>query len=154
MKLWTILGLLFRTPLRLVRQLEKTSIEFFRATFVSAGHSAGIFDVLKNAPASPEAILKALGTEGDPEKLQTWLDLGVSLGEIQRGSEGYYLKGVLSRGLSDDVNDTWRAYLIARVEVFYRYVLKTPVFIAQGRSFEEKNHTERSSPDRLVLLSQ
>ena len=138
MKLRTLLGFLSRTPLRLVRNMEKTLHEFFRATFVSAGLSEGIFSVLKNGPVSPEGILKALGAEGDPEKLKAWLDLGVSLGELERGPQGYGLKGVLSRGLSDDANDTWRAYLIARVEVFHRYILRTPAFITQGRSFEEK----------------
>jgi SAM-dependent methyltransferase len=138
MKLTTILGFLSRSPLRLLRSLEKTSTEFFRATFVSAGLTEGIFEVLKNGPLSPEGILKALGATGDPEKLKAWLDLGVSLGELESGPQGYGLKGVLSRGLSDDANDTWRAYLIARVEVFYRYILKTPEFITQGRTFEEK----------------
>lgn len=138
MRLRTLLGFLSRTPFRLARSIEKTSNEFYRATFVSAGLSEGIFAVLNDGPVSPEGILKALGTGGDPEKLRAWLDLGVSLGELERGPQGYGLKGVLSRGLSDDANDPWRAYLISRVEVFYRYILKTPAFISQGRSFDEK----------------
>ena len=85
MRLRTILSFLFRTPLRLLRRMEKTGNEFFRATFVSAGLSEGIIAVMKDGPVSPEGILKALGTEGDPEKLQAWLDLGVSLGELRRG---------------------------------------------------------------------
>lgn len=143
MKLLTILDFLSQTPLGLLRRMQKTFNEFFRATFVSAGLSSGIFAVLKNGPLPTESILQAIGAEGDPEKLRAWLDLGVSLGELHRGPRGYSLKGALSRAFSDDANDTWRAYFIARVEVFYQHVLKTPAFIAQGRSFEgKKSHGE------------
>ena len=65
--------------------------------------------------------------------MESWLDLGVSLGELRRGADGYRLRGSLSRQLSDPGNDTALAFFQARVLVLNQLILQTPALLREGR---------------------
>ncbi len=64
------------------------------------------------------------------------LFLCVSLGELRKDSSGYSIKGKMSKGLIKPSNDTWRAYLQARAEIFYRYIVDTPSMLKKNERFE------------------
>ena len=117
-------------------RINKTTKEFYRAGFVSTAISQGIYDVLFHGPASCKDIQKAIGSDFNPEGLEAWLDLGVSLGELAKSSAGYSIKGKLSKELLKTSNDTWKAFFQARVEIFYDYIIKTPALLKEKKKFD------------------
>lgn len=110
-------------------RLRKTCNELYRASFISAALSEGLYDILCDGPVSLENIQKAMGLDFHRDGLEAWLDFGVSLGELRKNLHGYELKGVLSKQLAKPSNDTWQAYLQARADIFHEYIMKTPTFL-------------------------
>jgi SAM-dependent methyltransferase len=108
---------------------------FYRATFLSSALSSGVIAVLGKGPASPDEIRSELGIDFYPEGLESWLDLGVSLGELKKSSNGYSLRSGFAKQLANPMNDTWVAYFRARVEAFYNYILRTPVMLKEQKLF-------------------
>jgi len=110
--------------------------ETYRAAFVSTAAAEGVLELLRRGPQEATTIASALGLDGSVKELETWLDLGVSLGELRRDSDGRYrLRGALSRRLAEPDNDTPLAYLRARIEVILDYVTKTPERLRRGERF-------------------
>jgi 2-polyprenyl-3-methyl-5-hydroxy-6-metoxy-1,4-benzoquinol methylase len=136
MAIKTLMKFILNSPISLMYRINKTTKEFYRAGFVSTAISEGIYDVLSHGPASREDIQKAIGSDFNQEGLEAWLDFGVSLGELGRTSAGYSIRGAFSKELLKASNDTWKAFLQARVEVFYNYIVKTPTFLKQNKQFE------------------
>ncbi len=117
-------------------RINKTTKEFYRAGFISSSFSFFIYDVLSQGPISCKDIQKAIGSNFNQEGLEAWLDLGVSLGELAKSSAGYSIKGAFSKGLLKNSNDAWKAFLQARVEIFYNYIINTPAYLKQNKQFE------------------
>jgi len=117
------------TLIKVARSLEG----YYRIGWVSTAASEGVFDTLRDGPKTTEQVCVALGLGEEHGPMESWLDLGVALGELRRGNAGYRLSGSLSRRLSDPVNDTSLAFLQARVEVLGRFVLETPALLREGR---------------------
>lgn len=136
MTLKSLLSFIVKTPVRLMFRVDTLTREFNRAVFVSAALSEGIIDILSERPRTCEEIMNIIGSDMDSKGLQAWLDLGVSLGELKKGPDGYRIAGYLSKQLSNKSYDAYGAYLQARVEAFYHYVLKTPAFVKENRRFE------------------
>jgi SAM-dependent methyltransferase len=109
--------------------LRKTCNELYRASFVSAALSEGLYDILRKGPASLDNIQNAMGLNFYRDGMEAWLDFGVSLGELRKNSHGYEIKGALSKQLSKSSNDTWQAYLQARANIFHEYIMNTPKFL-------------------------
>ena len=132
----TLIKFILKNPILLIYRINKTINEFYRAGFISTAISEGIYDVLSHGPASCKDIQKAIGSDYNQEGLEAWLDLGVSLGELAKSSAGYSIKSALTKELLKASNDTWKAFLQARVEIFYSYIIKTPAFLKQHKQFE------------------
>ncbi len=115
--------------LKVVRSLEG----FYRAGFVSTAASEGVLELLRGGPRTTAQICEALDLGDDHGPMESWLDLGVSLGELRRGGDGYRLRGALSHKLSDPSNDAALAFFQARVKVLNKFVLKTPALLREGR---------------------
>lgn len=116
-------------------RINKTAKEFYRAGFISTAFSEGIYDALSNGPVSLRDLQEAIGSDSNQEGLNAWLDLGVSLGELAKCSKGYSIKSAFSKELLKTKNDTWKAFLQARVEIFYNYIIKTPSFLKARKKF-------------------
>ena len=132
----TLLNFILKNPIALMYRINKTMNEFYRAGFISTAISEGIYDVLSHGPSSCKDIQKAIGSDFNQQGLEAWLDLGVSLGELDRSSAGYSIKSEFSKKLLRTSNDTWKAFFQARVEIFYNYIIKTPAFLKQNKQFE------------------
>ncbi len=124
------------TPLMLMLRIGKLTKETSRAGFVITAISEGIYDSMQSGPVAFEEIQKILKSEFNPEGLRAWLDLGVSLGELKKGTAGYSIKGKLSKELIKPSNDTWRAFLQVRIDVFYKYIINTPSMLKNNMQFE------------------
>ena len=118
-------------PLMMIR-MNKTINEFYRASFISSALSHGLYDILRDGPMHPEEIAKSLGLVSSNPGLEAWLEFGTSLGELGKNSNGYGLKGALSKHLAKPRNDTWQAFLQARVGLFYEYIINTPALLKAG----------------------
>lgn len=124
------------TPLMLMLRIGKLTQETCRTGFVLTAISEGIYDIMQSEPATFEKIQEFLKSDFNPEGLRAWLDLGVSLGELKKNANGYSIKGKLSKELIKPANDTWRAFLQVRVEVFYDYIINTPSMLKKKTQFE------------------
>ena len=114
------------TPVMLMLRIGKLTKEKCRTGFVLTAISEGIYDVMQTRPVTFEEIQKLFKSDFNPEGLRAWLDLGVGLGELKKSTNGYSIKGKLSKELIKPANDTWRAFLQVRTEVFYDFVINTP----------------------------
>ncbi len=124
------------TPLLLVLRIGRITKEKCRAGFVLTAISEGIYDIMQSGPATFEDIQMFLKSDFNPEGLEAWLDLGVSLGELKKTSNGYSIKGTLSKELFKPANDTWRAFLQVRTEVFYDFIINTPLMLKKNVLYE------------------
>ncbi len=133
MNIKALLNFLFRTPLRTLYWINRSTKEIYRATFVSSGLYHGVFDALKNGRSHPKEILASIGGAGDIRDLEAWLDVGVSLGELERTPRGYALRGALAKELAKDSEESWAAYLEMRIKVMQDCIWKAPRLIKEGK---------------------
>lgn len=136
MAIKTLIKFIMNSPIFLIYRINKTGREFCRAGFISTAISEGVYDVLSKGPASCKDIQKAIGADFNREGLEAWLDLGVSLGELAKRREKYRIKSAFSKALLISTNDTWKAFFLARVEIFYDYIIKTPAYLKRKKQFE------------------
>ena len=143
MALKAVVNFALKVPWPLLFRINKTTKELYRAGFVSTAISEGLYDLLKQGPAALKDIQAALGPKVDLEGLRAWLDLGVSLGELNKSRDVYNLKGALSIALMKPSNDTWSAFFRTRVDIFYSYVTQTPTLLKQNRRLKlSQSHGE------------
>jgi len=136
MALNSLIKFISNTPIMLMLRIGRLTKESCRTGFVLTAISEGIYDIMKSEPATFEDIQKCIKSEFNPEGLRAWLDLGVSLGEINKSTDGYSIKGKLSKELIKPENDTWRAFLQVRVEVFYDFIINTPSMLKKNMQFK------------------
>ena len=134
MKLSTFINLLNSGQASLLSQLLKTSNEFYRASFISAALSRGVYDNFMDGKASFEHLCQKM-TVSNREGLSAWLELGVSLGELKRIGKEYQIKGRMSKALLDPKNDAYRALLQEIVEYHYVYVVDAPTMLRKHEWF-------------------
>ena len=106
-------------------RIGKLTKETCRTGFVLTAISEGIYDIMQSKPATFEEIQKLFKSDFNSEGLRAWLDLGVSLGELKKSTQGYSIKGKLSKELIKPSNDTWHAFLKVRSEVFYNFIINS-----------------------------
>jgi len=136
MAIRSLFNFISNSPLMLMSRIGKLTKEYCRVGFALTAISEGIYDLMHDEPAGIEKIQDFLGSDFNPEGLQAWLDLGVSLGELKKNQTGYRVKGKLSKALMNPSNDTWRAFLQARAEIFYDYVINTPSMLKKKERVE------------------
>jgi 2-polyprenyl-3-methyl-5-hydroxy-6-metoxy-1,4-benzoquinol methylase len=136
MAISTLIKFILKNPRSLMYRINKTTTEFYRAGFISTAISEGIYDVLSKGPANSGDIQKAIGGNSGQEGLEAWLDLGVALGELAKSGGKYRIKSSFSTELLKSANDTWKAFLQARVEIFYNYIINTPAFLRENKKFD------------------
>jgi 4-hydroxy-2,2'-bipyrrole-5-carbaldehyde O-methyltransferase len=134
MRLPTFIKLMTSGQSSLLFELLKTGNEFYRACFIAAALSRGIYDHFTEGQTSFEYLCEKLDVS-NREGLRAWLELGVSLGELKRTGNEYQIKGKVSRALLDPVNDAYKALLEEVVSYGYVYVMDTPTMLRKHEWF-------------------
>jgi protein-L-isoaspartate O-methyltransferase len=121
-----------RLPLRLMRLLQPV----YRASFLAAAAKQGI---LRRLAAGPVPLPQLAGElASDPEAMQAleaWLQIGVKSGELQLDGQGYSLRGKLARGLAQEKNDAWAAFLEEGLSLHHHLLMELPERLRQKRPF-------------------
>jgi SAM-dependent methyltransferase len=134
MKLSTFFKLLTSGQVSLLSKLLKTGKEFYRASFISAALSRGVYDHFINGKASFEHLCEKMAVS-NREGLRAWLELGVSLGELKQAGDEYQIMGKISKALLNPENDAYRALLQEIVYYHYVYVMNTPTMLRKQEWF-------------------
>lgn len=100
---------------------------FYRVSFVASAASCGLLGLLRSGPRPFGALARELAPDPSAEDaLRAWLALGVRLGELGEGPDGYRLVGYLSRELSHPDNDDVAALVSEVVTLHHRLIVETP----------------------------
>ena len=134
MKLSTLIKLMTSGQSSLIVGLLKTGNEFYRASFISAALSRGVYENFIDGKASFEHLCEKMDVS-NREGLMAWLELGVSLGELKRVGDEFQIKGKMSKALLESKNDAYRAFLEEIVNYHYVYVMDTPTMLRKHEWF-------------------
>ena len=150
MKFRTLISALASGQLLLLLQLGSLFRERARSSFVAAALAEGVYSLLRGSPASldqihqsllglPSAELRSAGSQASDdsskEKLRTWLELGVMLGELKLTPAGYALHGRLSRQLAKPSNDAVAAMYQETCTLHHDLITHTPARLREKRPF-------------------
>jgi SAM-dependent methyltransferase len=132
----TLITLLRGGQLGLLRSLLRGADHYHRLAFLGAGLSSGVLRRLAAGAVTVDALATELGViPALRDGLQAWLQLGVALGELHAGPEGYALRGRLSRQLIDPTNDAACA-LVEELTVLHNVLItQAPERLRQARPF-------------------
>jgi len=133
-KLLTFIIMMTSGQASLIVGLLKTTNEFYRASFISAALSKGVYDNFIEGKASFEHICEKMNVS-NRDGLRAWLELGVSLGELKREGDEYQIKGRMSKVLLKSNSDAFKALLQEIVEYHYLYVMDSPAMLSNNERF-------------------
>jgi 2-polyprenyl-3-methyl-5-hydroxy-6-metoxy-1,4-benzoquinol methylase len=133
-KLSTFIKLMTSGQSSLLFGLLNTGNEFYRASFISAALSRGVYENFIDGKASFEHLCEKLAVS-NRDGLRAWLELGVSLGELKRTANEYQIQGKISKALLNPVNDAFKALLEEVVSYHYVYVMDTPTMLGKHEWF-------------------
>jgi SAM-dependent methyltransferase len=145
MKFKTLINLIASGQLALLLQLGPIFRQAYRSSFVAAALSEGIFSMLREGPTSLDQLYQRMvgfnpgespsGENLSREKLKTWLDLGVSLGELKLTPAGYALRSRFSRQLAQPANDGIAAMYQEVCTLHHDLITQTPARLREKRLF-------------------
>jgi 4-hydroxy-2,2'-bipyrrole-5-carbaldehyde O-methyltransferase len=155
MNLWTFVALLRSGQLAAFTAVGKTTRAYHRVAFLAAGLHSGWLQRLAAGPA-PLATLAAdfqLASESR-DGLETWLQVGVAVGELRSGPNGYAVRGRLARQLLDPRNDAAAAFVEELASLHHALITQTPERLAADRPFTLAEQDARviARSSRLVEL--
>jgi SAM-dependent methyltransferase len=112
MKLRTLFSLIGNGQLAVMLSMARVVGPYHRLAFVASGLSNGVLRKLAAGPVALDALAADLGAgSAMRDGLEAWLQLGVAVGELRCGADGYTLRGKLSRQLTDPTNDAAAAFI-------------------------------------------
>lgn len=108
----------------------------YRLCFAASAARSGVLSALTAGPRTAAEIAQAIGLgPADAEPLAAWLDLGVRIGELDRGAGRYRLRGRFCRDLAREANAPVAALAEEVAELHTQLLLETPARLAAGRRF-------------------
>jgi predicted O-methyltransferase YrrM len=135
-KISTLLSVARSGHLGVLLSVARAARPYHRLAFIAAGLSSGLFARLARGPVSLDRLAGEFVAEDSMrDGLEAWLGLGVALGELGRGPEGYVLRGRLSRRLVDARHDAAAALVEEVVRLHNTLIIETPQRLREGRSF-------------------
>jgi SAM-dependent methyltransferase len=136
MKLRTWLALMRGGQFRVIGSLSRAARGYHRVAFLAAGLNSGWLERLARAPRSFDALAADLKiAPGMHDGLRAWLRIGVELGELGLGPQGYSLRGKLSRLLVDPAQDAAAAFVEELAFLHNTLITQTPERLRRGRAF-------------------
>jgi SAM-dependent methyltransferase len=134
MRLGTLIRWLGGGELLLLLRVGRLLAPVYRADFLAAAASSGLLRLLAAGPAPSGRIAKELGIpESAIGVLEEWLAVGVRLRELERGAQGYGLRGRLAKRLADPASDAVLAFVEEAVSLHHRLLLEAPTLLRAGR---------------------
>lgn len=108
----------------------------YHIPFLAAAAECGLLRLLARGPASLERVATELGAgPALRDGLEAWLGLGVSLGALGLGPDGYRLRSRLARHFADPAHDASTALAIETAHLHWRFIMETPERLRAGRAF-------------------
>ncbi len=132
-----------RTLLKMIREgrvatfllLARPMNQFLRLTFLSTLVQEGLHTRLAEGPVSLEDLAVAYGGTEGGEALESFLNLGLRLKEIELGPRGYRLRSPLIRRLAKPDNDGFAALLTEVVLLAHETITRAPSLIRSRSAF-------------------
>ena len=155
MNLRTFLALWQSGQLAAFMAVGRTTRAYHRTTFLAAGLRSGWLQRLAAGPVP--LVTLAADLQLAPERrdgLETWLQVGVAVGELRSGPSGYAVQGRLARRLLDPRNDAAAAFVEELASLHHALISQTPERLAAGRpfTFAEQDARVIARSSRLVEL--
>lgn len=135
MRLSTAAKMIASGQFSLMLKLMKTGTEFYRACFVIAAISEGVYAAFTDKRATIDQLTGKRTGISNREGLEAWLELGVSLGELARSGNEYRITGKLSLALLEPANDGYQAFFEEIVKYHYLYIMETPARLRENTPF-------------------
>jgi SAM-dependent methyltransferase len=136
MRAGTAVRMLRSGELALGFRLFRAMAPFYRLCFLAAAIEEGILDALAAGPRSSRDLAARLGPACDRAGLESWLELGVKLGELGREGEHYTLAGRLSRSLAREPHDPYRALVMEIAGMHHDLITGLPRRLRAGRKVD------------------
>ncbi len=144
MTLWTAVR---NGELTLLLSLRSRARSFYRTCFASTLASSGWLRLLANGPVTLDRLAAEIARDGqngsrrpgrsvDRDALEAWLNLGVSLGELELGPQGYRVRSRFLSKLLSPSRDAIVAFLEEVVSLHHDLITETPARLEKGRRFE------------------
>ena len=106
---------------------------FYKLVFLAAAKENGLLELLTAGPLKFEQLAETYcRNDRARQALEAWLQLGVRLGFLKLGTEGFALKG-LAKKLSLPQNDAMLALLQEVAGLHYKLISKTPGKLRDGK---------------------
>ncbi|HMJ65109.1 MAG TPA: hypothetical protein VK615_07140, partial [Candidatus Binatia bacterium] len=145
-----------RTAFSLVRSGQLASLVWvalaarahYRLAFIAGGLSSGLFRKLVSGPVPMQTLADNLGLKPCMhEGLRAWLGLGVGLGELRSGPDGYTLRRRRTKALLRPENDAVAAILQEAAMLAGSFVSQGPSrFTANGNNQKLFTLADQSGP--------
>ena len=155
MNLQTFLTLLQNNQITAFRAAGKAASNYHRVAFLAAGLRSGWLHSLADGPVPLDALMADLQLAPEQrEGLETWLEVGVAVGELRRGPAGYAVRGRQTRQLLDPRNDAAAAFIEETASLHHALITATPERLAAGQRFTLAEQDARviARSSRLVEL--
>ena len=121
--------------LPLLLRLSKDTKRLYRLCFVATAGKNGLLTALADGPVSFDRLAGEFCRDDDgAEALEAWLELGLHLGELTLGEDGYAACGY-SKKLLQAGNDPVLAMIEETVFLHIPLILKTPTRLRQGEKW-------------------
>jgi 4-hydroxy-2,2'-bipyrrole-5-carbaldehyde O-methyltransferase len=105
---------------------------FYRIAFLAGARESGLLQILSGKQVPFEELAAGYCRDAKArEALAAWLQLGVRLGQLQMGTNGYSLKG-LAKKLADPGNDAAMAMVEEVARLHYKLIADTPAKLRRG----------------------
>ncbi|GAA2461935.1 SAM-dependent methyltransferase [Streptomyces mauvecolor] len=105
----------------------------YRAFFLTSAAGHGVLRTLAQGPAGADELAAGLGIPGGGDRLRSWLDIGVQLGDLGFGDGRYRLRSRVAKALSRPENDAVSAALEEVVRFHATVLLQAPAMLRDGR---------------------
>jgi 4-hydroxy-2,2'-bipyrrole-5-carbaldehyde O-methyltransferase len=149
MNIRTLASLAANGHLTALLSMTRAIRPYHRLVFVAAGLSSGALAKLAAGPVPVNTLAAELAIGSAMcEGLEAWLQLGVALGELRSGPEGYSLRGRLSRKLVDPTNDAAAAFIEEAATLHSLFITQALRRLREGSRF-----TLADQDGRLVARS-
>jgi SAM-dependent methyltransferase len=132
----TFLSLLRSGQLGALTAVRSGTRHYYRVAFLAAGLRSGWLRRLVAGPVRLDALAAELQLAPEQrDGLETWLQVGVAVGELRGGPDGYAVRGRLARRLLDPRNDAAAAFIEEMASLHHTLITQTPERLAAGRPF-------------------
>lgn len=108
---------------------------FYKLTWLAAAGESGLLSRLATGPATFDSLAEGCRPANQGrEALETWLQLGVRLRLLSRGTGGYELRG-MAKALARPENDSTLAMVQEVAGLHHKLIAETPARVRSGQLF-------------------